>query len=427
MKLKMINRLRLVFLSVFSIVVAASCTSVDATDDDFDDDTYDTAYDETEQLVFDEWMALYHPELIDSRQDEGFYVEILSEDKDLSYPATNGTSCWVYYNILSYDLEGNICNTRSESVAIQQGTFNLYTRYVPTNMYVGLVTNYDEDDDDYDYDDDDALTYALRNQELVIDGVSVAANFTVGSKFRLWMPSRLVSGTGDGTGGYAGQFSRTLGRPMVSEIEITSVIVNAEDHEKEVLDWFVDNQENPSDWEFVENIYADYIYINHNYTPNTTLNFISPYTYNQLDNASNFEELDALINEALIEAFGEGIVPTRDEDDIIDDDVVSVWYITRTLDGFVVDTNIEEVDHLVYNTWDRTSEDYGSPLSYSTASRDSYIDAFYYTIPLLEEGQWVTMVTSSLEAYDIDGSSGSATSTEINPYTSLIFQMYIED
>ncbi len=429
MKILKLNTIWIIILSLFTSVMVTGCSTSD--DDDDDDWATTDDYDVIEQAVFDLWMESNWPDLVSSRQEDGYYIEVLSEDKDSSYPNTNVTSCWVEYNIVSRDLDGNICNTRNESIAIQQGTFTLYTRYAPTKSYVSLLNSgmyedyYDGDADDYQ---ESAFTQAMKATEMTINGVTEPFSLTVGSKIRLWMPSRLIDSGGNGTGGYAGQYSISSGRPMVSEIEITNVVIDAEKSEKEVIDWFINSQEVSSDCEFVKDKYADYIYINHNYTPYTPLNYMSPYNYTQLDAAENFEDLEAQINQILIETFGDGIEVTRDEDDLIDDDYAYIWYITRTLDGFIVDTNIEEVKELIYETSAGTSEDDGSFLSYSSASlRDSYIMAFYYSIPKLEYGQWATMITSSLEAYDIDGVTGTLTNTEILPYSSLIFQMYIEN
>ncbi len=431
MRVVRLNAIWIVILSLFTSAMMSSCDSSDDDDDDDDDWTTTSDYDVIEQAVLDAWIEANWPDLVGSRQEDGYYIEVLSEDKDPSYPKTNTTSCWVEYNITSRDLDGNICHTRDEYTAIQQGTFTLYTRYAPMKTYISLL---DGDSYEYYYDDDadnyqeSALVQAMKASEMTINGVTQPFDLTVGSKIRLWMPSRIIHDGGNGSGGYAGQYSIIISRPMVSEIEITNVVVDAEKNEKEVIDWFVENQEVPSDWEFVKNKYADYIYINHSYTPNTSLKYLSEYNYTQLDEAANFQELEEKINETLIDVFGSGVTVTRDEDDLIDEDLCYIWYITRTLDGFIVDTNIEEVKELIYKTSAGTSEDDGSHMSYSTsATKDSYIMALYYTIPKLEYGQWATMITSSLEAYDIDGVTGTSTTTEIAPYASLIFQFFVEN
>ncbi|MFI3248403.1 MAG: hypothetical protein R3Y39_04665 [Rikenellaceae bacterium] len=433
MKVLKINRLWILFLSLFATVMVAGCSSSDDDDeiDTSDDDwTSSDDYDIVEQAVFDAWIEVNRPNLVDSRQEDGYYIEILSEDKDLSYPKTNTTSCWVEYNITSKDLDGNICHTRNEMTAIQQGTFTLYTRYAPTKRFFSLI-NEDIYEDYYSGDADDfqlsALEQVIRATEMTIDGVTEPFDLTVGSKIRLWMPSRLIDGGGNGSGGYAGQYSISSGRPMITEVEITNVVVDAEQNEREVLDWFRDSQEVPSDWEFVLDPYADHIYVNHYYTPYTNLNYLEPYNYTQLDEAANFEELEALINETLIEVFGEGKTPTRNESKFIDDETCYMWYITRTLDGFIVDTNIEEVKELIYKTSNGTSEDDGTRLSfYKDTAYDTYVRAFYYSIPELEYGQWATIITTSGEGYGMTGVTGSSSSTEILPFSSLIFQLYIE-
>lgn len=421
MKIENVKKFLVALLSTVIIFNNTACTSVDDTNDEADSTTDE--YNEIEQMVFDAWVEANVPDIVNSRQDSGYYIQILSDEQDNSYPATNITSCWIEYNITSRDLDGNVTNTRNESMAILQNTFNLYTRYVPAKTYISLYE--DEDDEDWE---NNAFVQALRSSEFVIDGISTPTNLTVGNKIRLWLPSRLAGSFANGSYGYAGQFSWSGSTPVIYDIEITNVVVDAENNEREVLDWFVESQENPSDWEFVTDEDCDHVYINYNYTPYTALNYKSPYNYTQLDRAEDFEDLEAQINEVLIEVFGEGITPTREDDDLIDDESCSLWYITRTLDGFIVDSNIEEVKSLIRNTYEYDTEDFGTALYYDKdSSADSYISAFYYTIPKLEYGQWATMITTSLEAYDIDGNSGSTTSTTIDPYTTLIFQLYIEE
>jgi FKBP-type peptidyl-prolyl cis-trans isomerase len=64
---------------------------------------------------------------------------------------------------------------------------------------------------------------------------------------------------------------------------------------------------------------------------------------------ANINDLDRRINEALVERFGAGI----SYDDVLEADsvntksTVKVWYIGRFLDGFIFDTNIDEVKEII--------------------------------------------------------------------------------
>ncbi|MBQ8307929.1 MAG: hypothetical protein IJX56_03900, partial [Alistipes sp.] len=55
--------------------------------------------------------------------------------------------------------------------------------------------------------------------------------------------------------------------------------------------------------------------------------------------------LDLKINEALLERFGEG---TLEGDSVTMKGAARIWYIGRFLDGFIFDTNIDEVKQLIY-------------------------------------------------------------------------------
>lgn len=63
------------------------------------------------------------------------------------------------------------------------------------------------------------------------------------------------------------------------------------------------------------------------------------------------------------------------------------------LDGFIFDTNIDEVKQIIYGArWCKT----GSARTVDAESRS--ITAFYYIVPHLKYGQWATLVTTSTNA-----------------------------
>ena len=86
-----------------------------------------------------------------------------------------------------------------------------------------------------------------------------------------------------------------------------------------------------------------------------------------------------------------------------------MWYIGRFLDGFIFDTNIDEVKEIIYGK----VESKGEALSFTTADPldNKYILAWNYAIPTLRLGQWATILTVSTYAYGLEGQSGSTTST----------------
>ena len=88
------------------------------------------------------------------------------------------------------------------------------------------------------------------------------------------------------------------------------------------------------------------------------------------------------------------------------DGTAEIWYIGRFLDGFIFDTNIDEVKEIIYGEVSST----GSALSY-TPEEGGLINAFYYAIPNMRYGQWGALITSSTHAYGATGQTGSTTSS----------------
>lgn len=381
----------------------------------------DTDYDEIEQMVLDEWIASNHPELINSQQDDGYYI--LFEDGVTTSGDAVKQGGYVSYNITSCDMDGNIYNNRNETMAIQQGTYNRYTRYAPMTDYVPSTSD--------DIDADEAIEYVFMSSEMVIDGVVTPVEFKAGTKFSLYTRSELA-GTINGVSGYAGQYLHSGYRPVRLDIEVTEVQNYPSDTQKDHIDDFValNSSTYPTkDWTLLNDEGAHYIRLNTNYIPidSTPLSFENEYQYDKLlrDNAGDTDspqsltELKQMITEELLELY--------DEDDISDKEIgttcsACIWYIARTLDGFIVDTNIEEVQWLIYGT-STTNTSY---LYYKAEDdEDDYITAWYHAIPKLKYGEWAAFLTTSTNAYSYYGVSAGDTSTEIAPHTPLLFEVYV--
>ena len=124
--------------------------------------------------------------------------------------------------------------------------------------------------------------------------------------------------------------------------------------------------------------------------------------------------LNDRINAALVERFGAGISydEVLEADSVISKNSVKVWYIGRFLDGFIFDTNIDEVKEIIYGKVEKK----GEALSFTTSNPldNSYILAWNYAIPTLRLGQWATILTVSTYAYGLEGKTGSTTSTTTN-------------
>ena len=84
-----------------------------------------------------------------------------------------------------------------------------------------------------------------------------------------------------------------------------------------------------------------------------------------------------------------------------------IWYVGRFLDGFIFDTNIEEVRELAFG-----ENEEGDAISYSVSSnKDEYISAWAHCIPKLRYGRWGAIVTTSGYAYGSTGVSGSTSTS----------------
>jgi hypothetical protein len=160
--------------------------------------------------------------------------------------------------------------------------------------------------------------------------------------------------------------------------------------------------------------------VNYSYSPEQPLKFdvigTDTLKYDGEDsytrgNIYSSSDLDQRINEALIKRFGKGI--TRDEvlttDSLKTKNVATVWYVGRFLDGFIFDTNIDEVKEIIYNEVKTKGE--GLDFYMKNMDENKYIPAWNHSIPTLRVGQWAAILSTSTYGYGIAGKVGTYTST----------------
>lgn len=147
---------------------------------------------------------------------------------------------------------------------------------------------------------------------------------------------------------------------------------------------------------------------------------VEPYT-----NEGSLREINTKIAEALKKRFhndepyvGVEKLVADGADSVTLKGDVNIWYIGRFLDGFIFDTNIDEVKEIVYGEVASA----GSALTY-TPEEGGLIQAFYYTIPNMRYGQWGALITCSTHAYGATGQSGSTTSS--SGYSSSDYYNYL--
>ena len=143
---------------------------------------------------------------------------------------------------------------------------------------------------------------------------------------------------------------------------------------------------------------------------------------------SNMEELNEKINTILLERFGKGLskAEQNEESEVTIEGNAKVWYIVRFLDGFVVDTNIAEIRKLVFNDTESVCSAFSYSASDDKDKEDSERDAigaWYYCIPKMHYGAYGQIVTTSGYAYGASGVSGSTT-TETSSSTSNYYDYY---
>ncbi len=431
------------------------------------------AFQEIEQMALAAWIDKYRPDLKDNYQEEGgYYVEILDEGCADSLPIA-GKSSWVWYDFTGRDLQGNVCISRDDAIAQQQGSYTNYTHYVPYYRFCGENSHSMLEG-----------TYMAIYNELKIDGKSYKARY--GTKMRLYLPSSVISeGTGvTGDGGYEGQFSLDGNKPMIVEMTLYGHTVNPVAYEGNHVDSFANingglctahRKEKPDDkpgtssrriftraegnddgkeeeevdkrpleffdgqWhqpvDTLAQLYVKYAYspaadsFNFNAIGADTLMYPDQNIYNsgKIYGGKSLAAIDREINDAIVERFGKGIgydeVLTTDS--VTSVSKVNIWYITRLLDGYIVDTNIDEVKRIVYG--EVASE--GSALQFDVNEQEDnkLILAWKYAIPTLRLGQWASILTVSTYAYGIAGRTGAtdSTTTSSSSYDWLNYYNYM--
>ncbi len=398
------------------------------------EDHADTA-EGVENRSLKEWMKLHRPELVENFQADGaYYVDVLSLGDTGSEPIRD-TIYWVSFEFTGRTIAGEVCLTRDSLFALQQGTFTPYTHYVPFFRYCGEV-NQSIVEGSY---------LAMRNpltlgEEYARErGYPTTVEMRLGTEVMLYMPSTVV-GSLAGTGGYEGQYALDANRPLIARMKVTGMVKNPLEAEGEQVDAFArdnggllppvgtdaadmlrrgrqgDGREGTSAWQAaVDTIPQLYVY--RTYFPSVRADSLFRYTDPYFTDQAKTQEIDRRINEALLERFGAGTLTGN----LVElEGRAKIWYICRFLDGFIADTNIDEVKRIVYDQVVKK----GTVFSYSPEDdRGDQIQAWYYTIPNLRFGQWAALLTTSTNAYGTTGVAGktsTSSSSSAANYSSML-------
>lgn len=141
-----------------------------------------------------------------------------------------------------------------------------------------------------------------------------------------------------------------------------------------------------------------------------------PYTDNRKYMDGNMAVVTDSINKILIKRFGKGIPRNEqgEKTQVTKNGRAKIWYVVRFLDGFVLDTNIAEIRQYLFDEKTPTCEVFSySPSDDEGKEADNRqaIGAWYYCIPQMHHGAYGQIITTSGYAYGASGISGS-TSTE---------------
>ena len=400
-------------------------------------------YEKFEDLALRAWIAQNRAELLDNYQqfgEAGYYLD-LHQAGDLASAPINDTIRWIRFDFSGRDLAGNIILTRNAQEAQLAGTFTKYTHYVPFYRYCG--------ESSYSLIEGTWLAmhekqrlgesyYAANRDRLGLDKAEY--EMRIGAGVTLYMPSRVVGSGLQGDGGYEGQYALDAGKPLVITMEIRDTVKNPLQREGSEVDAYCERNGGrqvyskdekdteavkwPSSFDDENHPYTidkrwvsacdsvAQLYVNYRFAPNETFTYPEPYHVGvaPYTDEGSVASIDAQIAEALQKRFHADEpykgVAALDADSVKLDGTAKIWYIGRFLDGFIFDTNIDEVKEIVYG--EVASE--GSALSY-TPEDGGLITAFYYAIPNMRYGQWGALITTSTNAYGASGQSGSTSTT----------------
>ncbi len=404
--------------------------------------TNEMELEEVERIALESWMKINRPDLLENYQPiGGYYVELLDEGVADSMPVRHDNA-WLWFDVTCRDLAGNVIMTRDSELARMQDSYTEHTHYVPYFLFCG--------------NDNTSMpegTYLALRNKLKIGNDEYAVRY--GAKLRLYLPSSIAAGEDgmQGDGGYEGQYTLDSNRPMIVEVDVWGHVNNPVAYEDQWIKAFAaangglapedeDDGEaaakrksykrTRADEETEEVVYDNMwhqpvdsiaaLYINYLYTPKQRLEFNclgqdtliyqgqTEYKSGKIYGTKTLEQINKEVDEALLERFGEGLHPA-DADPVDSVTNAKIWYVTRLMDGFIIDTNIPEIKEIIYD--DEITDKVGTPLDFvtSTPESNSLVDAWKYAIPQMKLGAWNAILTGSSNAYGATGVAGTTTTS----------------
>lgn len=140
----------------------------------------------------------------------------------------------------------------------------------------------------------------------------------------------------------------------------------------------------------------------------------APYEDNKKYRAGEMWKINDSINKILLKRFGKGLSEDKlsEKTQVKIGGRANVWYIVRFMDGFVVDTNIAEIRSFIFGETSPVCDVFSYSPSDDEGKESSErqaIGAWYYCIPQMHYGAYGQIVTTSGYAYGAAGLTGTTT------------------
>lgn len=302
------------------------------------------------------------------RQDNGMWLEI-ADKGNVDGIATKDTSVWVKYNLTVRDLAGNVAFTRNADIARWQGTFTRYTHYVPDYIFCG----------EYNSNLLEGTYYMMRNTMRGLSGDGV--NMHVGTKGTIYMPSSLAYGAvgTSNDAGYGGQYSLDGSVPSILDFEIVDITKDPVKTEEAEVDAYIAGD---ASWKPV----------------NDTLKYLFVDKRFRLPEGQDVYKGDSILKDTTVKIWYVG----KFLDGFVFD--TNIDSVKRRVYGEVTSTG-EALEFTYKDPKDKEEN--------NDSEGSSYINAWNYTIPALLQGQWARIISTSAYGYEGYGKyrNGSATTS----------------
>lgn len=294
---------------------------------------------------------------------EGLFMKTITPATGTDDVKTNN---WVRINYTGETIYGNVYATRNEDVAKMQGTWTVYTHYVPqyvkipeTFIYSGMCKG--------QYD----AIKAMRE----------------GQQVEIYVPSYLGYGPSGASfnKGYQGQTQLGAGAHLKIKLELVEIIEDIDMHEKAAVVGYANN-------------------------------------IGLSDPAKDTVKTNLFVARDIYPFIAPPAAEIALRDSITVDSTVHIYYVGEFLDGFVFSTNIDSVMTRVWPDVTHSSE--SKKAKEYTPKNGEMIDAFYHVVPTMVYDQWVQMVFTSNYGYGAQGKADG--NTVIQPYSPLTFRFYVK-